>query len=108
MDTKKKLGNIIRAKRVSALYNQEKLADILPFRGWHSKTISMLESAERNLTLEEAVYMAKALGCPLEELAAPFTEEADYWNPEIAYTEKQTIRAEIESLQKKLQGMEKK
>lgn len=107
MDTTKKLGNIIKAKRVGARYNQAELADVMPFRGWYSKTISMLESAERNLTLEEAVYLAKVLGCSLEELAAPFTEEVDGWNPEIVYAEKQTIRAEIENLQKKLYEMEK-
>ena len=106
MDTKKKLGNIIRAKRVAARYNQEELANILPFRGWYSHTISMLESAERNLTLEEAVYMAKVLGCPLEELAAPFTEEVDDWEPKIVYAKKQTIRAEIEKLQKELYELE--
>lgn len=107
MDAKKKLGNIIRAKRVAARYNQEELANILPYRGWYSHTISMLESAERNLTLEEAVCMAKVLGCSLEELAAPFVEEVDGWNPEIVYAEKQSIRAEIEKLQKKLYEMEK-
>ena len=84
MDTTKKLGNIIKAKRVGARYNQEELADVMPYRGWYSKTISMLESAERNLTLEEAVYLAKVLGCSLEELAAPFIEEAQGWDPATA------------------------
>lgn len=108
MDAQKKLGQIIKAKRVAARYDQAELADVMPYRGWYSKTISMLESAERNLTLEEAVYLAKVLGCSLEELAAPFIEEAQGWDPATAYAEKQAIRAEIEKLQKTLQGMEKK
>ena len=107
MDTTKKLGNIIKAKRVGARYNQEELADVMPFRGLYSKTISMLESAERNLTLEEAVYLAKVLGCSFVELAAPFIEEARCWDPATAYAKKQEIRAEIEKLQKKLYEMEK-
>lgn len=107
MDAQKTLGQIIEEKRNQAGYSQGELADVMPFRGWYSKTISMLESAERNLTLEEAVYLAKVLGCSLEELAAPFTEEVDSWNPEIVYAEKQAIRSEIEKLQKKLYGMEK-
>ena len=107
MDAKKTLGRIIRAKRVAARYNQEELADIMPYKVWHSKTISMLESAERHLTLEEAVYMAKVLGCPLEELAAPFIEKTDGWDPKIVYAKKQAIRAEIENLQKELYEMEK-
>ena len=107
MDTMIKLGKIIKAKRLGASYSQGELADILPFRAWYSKTISMLEDAERKLTLEEAVYLAKVLGCPLAELAAPFTEEADEWDPKIAYASKQSIRAEIDKLQKKLTGMEK-
>lgn len=107
MDAQKKLGQIIEEKRNQAGYSQAELADFMPFRGWYSNTISMLEKAERNLTLEEAVYLAKVLGCPLAELAAPFTGEAKGWDPEIAYAEKQAIRAEIEKLQKKLTGMEK-
>lgn len=107
MDAQKKLGQIIKAKRVAARYNQAELADIMPYRGWYSKTISMLEDGERNLTLEEAVYLVKVLGCPLAELTAPFTEEADDWDPGAAYAAKQAIRAEIENLQKKLYEMEK-
>ena len=107
MDTTKKLGNIIKAKRVGARYNQEELADVMPFRGWHSKTISMLEDAERKLTLEEAVYLAKVLDCQIEDLAAPFIEEAQGWDPATAYASKQSIRAEIDKLHKKLYEMEK-
>lgn len=108
MDAQKTLGQIIEEKRNQAGYSQAELADIMPFSGWLSNTVSMLEGAGRNLTLEEAVYLAKVLGCSLEELAAPFTEEAQDWNPITDYAEKQEIRAEIEKLQKTLRGMDKK
>lgn len=107
MDAQKTLGHIIKVKRVAARYTKAGLADIMPYRVWYSKTISMLEDGERNLTLEEAAYLTKVLGCPLEELAAPFTEEVDNWDPKITYAAKQAIRSEIEKLQKKLYGMEK-
>lgn len=74
MGTHKTLGEIIKAKRVEVRYSQEELADLMPFNGWHSGTVSALEGSSRSLTFEEAVYLAKVLGCTLDALAVPFID----------------------------------
>lgn len=102
MDTQKTLGQIIKEKRLNAGYSQSDVAMLMPF-AFNQPAIARIEKAKRNLTLEEAVYLAKILDCPLGELTAPFAESED-WYPDKEYAEKLAIKREIAKLQQKLRN----
>ena len=59
------LGNAIRSQRVILGMSQEELAEKA---GLHRTYIGMVERAEKNLTVFNAVKLARALGVPVSEL----------------------------------------
>lgn len=58
-------GKIVRLKRTSAGFSQEKLAEEA---GLHFTYISSVERGERNISLENIAKIAKALGCSMAGL----------------------------------------
>lgn len=104
MDTQKTLGQIIKEKRLLAGYSQTDVVNLMPFT-FSQPIITRLEKEERKLSLEEAVYLAKVLGCTLEELADPFIKEAKGWAPDSEALEKLKIKKKIAKLQQELQTL---
>ena len=64
-DPKKKFGNNIRHLRTSFGWSQEKLAEVC---GLHRTYIGAVERGERNISLENIVVIARALGVKPVEL----------------------------------------
>lgn len=63
-------GAIIRGLRAKQGWSQGQLAERIARFGlpWVTATVSRLERGDRVLTLHEAIYVAAALGCSIDEL----------------------------------------
>jgi transcriptional regulator with XRE-family HTH domain len=61
----KRFGDAIRSRRVFLGLSQEELAEKA---GLHRTYIGMVERAEKNLTIFNAVKLARALGVPVSDL----------------------------------------
>jgi transcriptional regulator with XRE-family HTH domain len=61
----KRFGDAIRNRRVFLGLSQEELAEKA---GLHRTYIGMVERAEKNLTIFNAVKLARALGVPVSDL----------------------------------------
>ena len=62
-----RLGRVIRELRSRLGYSQESFADVV---GLHRTYIGSVERGERNISLQNLVRIAKALGIPLSTLIA--------------------------------------
>lgn len=62
-----RFGLVVRRRRLSNGYTQEKLAEL---SGLHSTYIGLIERGRRNPTLDVCERIADALGCKIASLVA--------------------------------------
>ena len=68
----KSVGHEIRKRREGRDYSQEVLAELA---GLHRTYVGSVERGERNLSLENLVRIARALGCKSRDLVPPSIDE---------------------------------
>jgi transcriptional regulator with XRE-family HTH domain len=66
-ELQKSLGHVIRTRRSQRGYSQESFADEI---GLHRTYIGSIERGERNVSLQNLLRIAQALGIPLSILIA--------------------------------------